>query len=271
MVAIATGYRHIDTAYFYENEKIVGETLRKAFASDVVKREEMFVTTKLWSTFHRSDLVKPALEKSLANLQLDYVDLYLIHWPMALSEQSEVLLPCDENQELIPSKAASLESTWLAMVQLVETGLCRGVGVCNFNEQQLDRMLAISPYVPVALQIECHPYLTQKSLSKYCASHGITVIAYSPLGTPNRPYALTGEPNLFADQSIADMAKRLKRTQAQILIRYQVQCGHCTIPKSVTPQRIVSNFNVFDFELSEDDMAVLDGLNYGRRFVPNLL
>lgn len=270
-MAIAAGYRHIDTAYFYENEKIVGEALQKAFASCVVKREEMFITTKLWSTFHRSDLVKPALEKSLANLQLDYVDLYLMHWPTALSEQTEVLLPRDEYQELIPSEAADLEATWLAMVQLVETGLCRGVGVCNFNEHQLDRILAVSPYVPIALQIECHPYLTQKSLSEYCASHGIIVIAFSPLGTPNRPNALTGEPNLFANQSIADMAQRLNRTQAQIMIRYQVQRGHCTIPKSVTPHRIVSNYNVFDFELSENDMAVLDGLNYDRRFVPMLM
>lgn len=270
-MAIAAGYRHIDTAYAYENEKIVGETLHKAFASGVVKREEMFITTKLWSTFHRSDLVKVALEKSLANLQLDYVDLYLMHWPFALSEQTEVLLPRDEHQELIPSKAADLESTWLAMVQLVETGLCRGVGVSNFNEQQLDRILAVSPYVPIALQIECHPYLTQKSLSKYCASHGITVIAYSPLGTPNRPNALTGEPNLFADQNIAEMSQRLHRTQAQIMIRYQVQRGHCTIPKSVTPERIISNYKVFDFELSENDMSVLDGLNYDRRFVPMLM
>lgn len=139
-----------------------------------------------------------------------------MHWPIALSEQTEALLPCDENQELIPSEAADLESTWLAMVQLVETGLCRGVGVCNFNEKQLERILAVSPYVPVALQIECHPYLTQKSLSEFCASHGIIVIAFSPLGTPNRPNALTGEPNLFADQHIAKMAKRLNRTQAQV-------------------------------------------------------
>lgn len=245
--------------------------MHKAFDSGLVKRDEMFISTKLWSTFHRTDLVKAGFEKSLANLQLDYIDLFLLHWPMALSENSEVLLPRDDSHELIASEAADLESTWLAMVQLVRTGLCRGVGVCNFNEQQLDRILAVSPYVPVALQIECHPYLTQKSLSQYCALHGITVIAFSPLGTPNRQNALTGEPNLFADLNIAEMAKRLHRTQAQILIRYQVQRGHCAIPKSVTPNRIVSNFDVFDFELSDDDMVLLDGLNYDRRFVPMLL
>lgn len=256
----------------YQNEKTIGDTLTSMYAEGLVEREQMFLTTKLWNTFHRTDLVRKCCLQSLTALKTDYIDLYLIHWPTAFDEQIQTLIPrYDDDNAVIGSTHANLEDTWLAMVRLVDEGLCRGVGVCNFNIGQLERILRVSTYVPLVMQFECHPYLVQTELCDFCKEHNINIIAYAPLGSPNRPNLFTGEPNLFADQCIIEIAKRLRRNQAQVLIRYQIQRGHCTIPKSVQKEHIIGNRNVFDFELSPNDMKSLDELNYNRRFVPMLL
>lgn len=229
----------------------------------------MFISSKLWNTCHRPDLVRNAAVASINNLQLDYLDLYLIHWPMAFKEDPVNLYPTHDNHDPIESDVSFVD-TWKAMEELVAEGLVRSIGVSNFSVKQMDRLLKFALRMPAVLQIECHPYLTQCELSAYCKRHNIHVTAYSPLGSPNRPYSLTGEPNLFANKSIISLAKRLRQTQAQIMIRYQIQLGRSVIPKSITSSRIVGNIKVFDFNLSPDDMTMLNGLNYNRRFVPML-
>lgn len=192
-----------------------------------------------------------------------------MHWPMAFIEDENNLYPLNDNGDIIESKI-DFTDTWKAMEDLVDEGLVRSIGVSNFNIAQLDRLLTCAKIVPAVLQNECHPFLTQNELSKYCVKNNIHFTAYSPLGSPNRPNVLTGEPNLFANNTIIDLARRMDRTQAQIMLRYQIQREHSIIPKSITSNRITSNIEIFDFNLSPDDMAMLNGLNYNRRFVPML-
>lgn len=188
---------------------------------------------------------------------------------MAFQEDPNNLYPRHDNNDLIESDVDFVD-TWKSMECLLDEGLVRSIGVSNFNCEQLERLLKYATRIPAVLQIECHPFLTQIELSEYCKKHNIHLTAYSPLGSPNRPYVLTGEPNLFANKAIIGLARRLNRTQAQIMIRYQIQRGHSTVPKSITTSRIISNIDIFNFNLSPDDMAILDGLNYNRRFVPML-
>lgn len=267
--AILCGYRLIDTAHEYENEEIVGKAIRSMIDEGYVQREDLFVIDKLWNTAHRPDLVMQACEDSLRRLNLDYLDLYLMHWPLAFKEDCCTLYPRDENQEIIESDVDFVD-TWATMTQLVDKGLVRSIGISNFNEAQIDRLLRNTSHIPAAIQFECHPYLSQKQLAHYCMQRRIQVIGFSPLGNPNRPNGLTGEPNLFANKTILDIASATGKSSAQILIRYQIQRGHCVLVKSMTSKRIASNCQVFDFTLSADQMEALNQLNYGRRFITNL-
>lgn len=253
----------------YGNETEIGAAVNKKIEEKVISREDMFITSKLWNTFHRPNLVRNSVVASLNNLQLEYLDLYLMHWPMAFKEDTDNLFPTHDNHDPIESDV-NFVNTWKAMEELVTEGLVRSIGVSNFNQKQMEHLLKFAIRWPAVLQIECHPYITQSELSHFCKKHNIHITAYSPLGSPNRPNSLTGEPNLFANKSIISLAKRLRQSQAQILIRYQIQLGRSTIPKSITPARIVANIRVFDFHLSQDDMTMLNGLNFNRRFVPML-
>lgn len=259
----------IDTAHMYENEKVVGQAIHSLIEDGEIVRDDLFVIDKLWNTAHRPDLVRPACVRSLRRLNLEYIDLYLMHWPLAFLEDQTNNFPRDKNQEVIESNVDFVD-TWAAMTQLVEEGLVRSIGISNFSQKQIDRLLRHTWHIPEAIEIECHPYLTQNALAHYCMTRRIQVIGFSPLGTPNRPNLLTGEPKLLDNQTIYKIANAKGKTAAQILIRYQIQRGHCTIAKSVTPGRIASNCQVFDFELSDEDMAQLNQLNHGRRYVPNL-
>lgn len=264
--AIDIGYRHIDCAFVYGNEKEVGEAIASKIKEGVVKRDDLFLTSKLWNTFHRPDLVRGALQKTLDNLQVKYLDLYLIHWPQAYQEDGD-LFPVDSSGKIAFSDVDYVD-TWKAMEPLVKEGLVRSLGVSNFNSKQIARLLEHATIMPVVNQVECHPYLNQSRLKDFCESNGIVITAYSPLGSPDRPWAKPEEPQLMEDAKLKAIAERLGKTVAQVLIRYQIDRGNVVIPKSVTKSRIESNFEVFDFKLSKEDMDLIDSFDCNGRFVP---
>ncbi|CAB3222424.1 unnamed protein product [Arctia plantaginis] len=264
--AIDIGYRHIDCAFVYGNEKEVGEAITVKINDGTVKREDLFITSKLWNTFHRPDLVRGALQATLTNLNLKYLDLYLIHWPQAYKEDGP-LFPSDESGKILFSDVDYVD-TWKAMEKLVDEGLVKSIGISNFNSKQIVRLLEHATIKPVTNQIECHPYLNQKRLKDFCEERGIKITAYSPLGSPDRPWSQPGDPQLMDDNKLKAIAERLGKTTAQVLIRYQIDRGNIVIPKSVTKSRIASNFDVLDFKLSQEDMALIDSFDCNGRMVP---
>lgn len=261
--AIDAGYRHIDCAHVYQNEKEVGAGIKNRIGAGVVKREDLWITSKLWNTFHLPNLVEPALKQTLEDLGLEYLDLYLIHWPQAYKEGKD-LFPADENGKTLYSDAPFTE-TWKAMEELVNKGLTKSIGVSNFNSQQLEQVLKICKIKPVTNQVECHPYLNQRKLSDFCKKNDVTITAYSPLGSPDRPWAKPGDVQLLEDEKLKKLAEKYKKTPAQILLRYQVDRGHIVIPKSVTKSRIEENIKIFDFKLSAEDIAYIDSFDCNGR------
>jgi len=264
--AIDIGYRHIDCAHIYGNEKEVGAAIKAKIAEKVVKREDLYITSKLWNTMHKPDLVEPALRATLSNLGLEYLDLYLIHWPFGLKEGGE-LFPTNPDGTTAYSNVDYLD-TWKAMEAVNKKGLAKSIGVSNFNKKQLERLIANSSVVPANNQIEIHPYLVQSKLSEFCKSKGITVTAYSPLGSPDRPWAKPGDPQLLEDPKIKELAAKYKKTPAQVVLKYQVQRGHITIPKSVTKSRIRENFEIWDFDLTPEDIKLINTFDCNGRICP---
>lgn len=262
--AVKAGYRHIDCAFVYGNENEVGDALSELFKEGVVKREDLFITSKLWNSFHSENLVKPAIKETLKLLKLDFLDLYLIHWPFAYAE-GQGNFPTDDDNKVKTIDVDYVE-TWKGMEKIKKEGLTKSIGVSNFNHEQINRILASCEIPPAMNQVECHPYLAQDKLIEFCKSKNIAVTAYSPLGSPDRPWANKGDPALMEDPKLLRIAGKYGKSIAQVLIRYQIDRGVVVIPKSVTKQRIIDNFNVFDFKLSEDDIKELGTFNRGYRF-----
>ncbi|XP_037933537.1 aldo-keto reductase family 1 member B1-like isoform X2 [Teleopsis dalmanni] len=264
-IALLVGYRHIDCAHVYRNEHIIGPALSAALDNQYLDRQDIFITSKLWNTFHRPDLVRPACKKTLKDLETSYLDLYLMHSPMAFREGSS-LFPKDAHGKLLFSTVSFID-TWKEMEKLVEDGLCKSIGVANFNEDQLKVLLENCKIPPAVNQIECHPFLIQKSLIEFCKSKGIAITAYSPLGSPNsHGWKGKNQPTIIREYEVDKLSYEFEKTSAQVLIRYQLQRGNIVIPKSVNSSRIASNFDIEDFELSEQNMSSLDKLNRDFRF-----
>lgn len=261
--AISAGYRHVDCAHAYQNETEVGEGIAAKVADGTVTREDLFVTSKLWNTFHRSTDVRPALQATIDRLGLKYLDLYLIHWPMSYAEDRE-MFPKDANGKFIYSQAGFMQA-WKALEDCVDAGLVRSIGLSNFNHEQIERIWQEARHKPANLQVELHPYLTQPKLLAFCQEKGIVVTAHSPLGSRDRPWAKPDDLVLIDDPVLVGIAARINKTPAQVLIRWAIQRGTAVIPKSVTSERIRSNFQVFDFELSSEDVDALSALNRNLR------
>lgn len=265
--AIDAGYRHFDGAHFYQNEHEVGAAVNAKIAEGRVRRDELFLTSKLWTTDHSPERVREGLLTTLNNLNTPYLDLYLIHLPCGLEFAGEDLFPKDAEGRLRFSDVDFVD-TWRELERAVDDGLVRSIGVSNFNRAQTERLLSVCRIRPVTNQIESHPYLTQRKLAAWLRAEGIVVTGFSPLGSPDRPWAKAGEPVLLEHPQLQALAEKYRKSTAQILIRYQIERGIVCIPKSVTKSRIVSNLNVFDFRLDEEDVELISGFECNGRMVP---
>lgn len=267
--AIDHGYRHIDTALFYQNEAQVGQAIREKIADGTVKRDEIFLVTKLWNTYHDPTKVEDGCKISLANLGLDYIDLYLMHTPMGskfIGDGFENYMPKDAEGNIDFSDVDYLD-TWRAMEGLVAKGLVKSIGVSNFNSEQVQRVLTEGSIKPVTNQVECGPTLNQIELTKFCKDRGVTVTAYTPLGRMQAVSA-DGPKAAVADERVIAIAEKYGKTTAQVILRYLIQLGVMPIPKSANKDRVVQNISIFDFELNQDDMKVIGTFNSGERMVP---
>ncbi|XP_050095756.1 1,5-anhydro-D-fructose reductase-like [Anopheles aquasalis] len=273
--AIDEGYRHIDTAYFYQNESQVGQAVRAKMAEGVIKREDVFIVTKVWNTFHAPEHVEQAFQRSLDNLGLDYIDLYLIHWPMGWAfsgwSPSDFMPTDDATGKTINSDVDYLD-TWAAMERLLETGKVKSIGVSNFNSEQLTRLLAHCKVKPVTNQVECNPAINQRKLIEFCRKHDIVITAYSPLGRPNLVDPVIGTEGIpkhaLDDPRVINIGKKYGKTPGQVVLRYLVELGTVPIPKSSRLERIRQNIDIFDFQLTADEIKVMDGFHTGGRTVP---
>jgi D-xylose reductase len=273
--AIEAGYRHLDSAADYGNEKEAGEGIKTALAAGLCRREDLWVTSKLWNTFHRPEHVRAACEKSLSDLGLDYLDLYLVHFPIALKfvdfderYPPEWFFDPDAEVPRMEIDPVPLHETWAAMEDLKQSGLVKHIGVCNYNSALLHDLMAYAKHKPEVLQVEAHPYLTQERLIKLAQDYGMTVTAFSPLGALSY-VALdmaTENESVLETDAVKTAAVRLGKTPAQVVLRWGVQRGTAIIPKTARKERLKENLAIFDFELNAEEMQAISALNSNRRF-----
>lgn len=264
--AIEVGYRHIDCAAIYQNEEAVGRALSDAFQAGDATREELWVTSKLWNDSHVPEQVRPALEISLRKLRLEYLDLYLIHWPVAL--RHGVLLPTGP-EDFLPLSEVPLEATWEAMLKVSGQGLARAAGVSNFSQRMIERVSEATGQTPAVNQIELHPYLQQDALVHACKDAGVVVTGYSPLGSPDSAAMMGREDDLplLQNPTITQIAEAHGATPGQVLIAWALARGTSVIPKSVNPKRIAENWGARDLTLTRADMTAIAALDRHQRMV----
>ena len=264
--AVHIGYRHLDCAPIYGNEPEIGQALSECFQEGLVTRDEMFITSKLWNDSHAPGDVKPALEGTLADLRLNYLDLFLIHWPVAFKKG--VAFP-ETADEMIGLDELPIAETWEALEAAVDEGLCRHIGVSNFSAAKVRTLLESARLKPEMNQIELHPYLQQAELVDFCRANGVHVTAYSPLGSRDRSpeFKAPSEPDLFRDPTVRSIAERHGITPAQVLIAWAVQRGTSVIPKSTNPERMEQNLAAAEISLSAEDMRTIASLDRHSRYI----
>lgn len=273
--AMDAGYRHIDAACDYGNEREAGEGIRKSLERGACRRDELWVTSKLWNTYHRPEHVRPAIERSLSDLGLESLDLYLVHFPIALE-----FIPFEERYPpgwLFDPQAATpamkphdvpIAETWGAMDEIHRAGLCKHIGISNFNVALTRDLLSHASTRPAVLQVESHPYLAQETLLRYCRTESLAVTAFSPLGAGSYvPLGMAdSSDSVLAQPLILDIASKYGKSAAQVVLRWGVQRGTAVIPKTSRPERLRENIALFDFALSSEEMRAISGLDRHQRF-----
>jgi D-xylose reductase len=273
--AIKAGYRHIDAACDYGNESEGGAGIQSAIQTGLCKRQDIWVTSKLWNTYHRPEHVRPAIEKSLNDLKLDYLDLYLIHFPISQAYISiEERYPpgwfFDPNaaQPKMKVDTVPIRETWQAMEELQRSGLARYVGISNFGTSLIRDLLSYATIRPAVLQVESHPYLTQEKLLRYCQQEKIAYTAFSPLGAGSYvPLGMArADESVLGQPVVVQIAKKYKKSAAQVVLRWGVQRGTAVIPKTSRVERLKENIDIYNFELSNEEMMAIAKLNKNQRF-----
>jgi len=255
--ALEAGFRHFDCSERYRNEQAVGEAMQEVFRAGAIKREDVFVTTKLWNNNHRPERVRPAFDASRRRLQIDHVDCYLVHTPFAF-QPGDNQEPRDERGQIVYDSGVTLAETWQALEKLVDDGLCGSIGLSNVNLAKLREIVDGARIKPAVVEVESHPYLPEWELLDYCREHGIVLLAFAALG-----HAMT--PRLLDDPVIVAIARRLGKTPAQVLLAWAIQRGTALLTTSVTPSRIRENFEIS--ALPEDALQeIRDGVATKVRF-----